>query len=74
MKNRNDKARKYRGDLVNKARKAIFEQGRPIGGVAVERLLKDTSSVPTAVRPRSFGANILIKRVFVTWCIVERVY
>jgi len=60
MNNRNDKARKYCVDLVNKARKAIFEQGMPIGGVAVERLLKDTSSVPTAVRPQSIGANILI--------------
>ena len=65
MNNRNDKARKYQADLVNKARKAIFEQGMPIGGVAVERLLKDTSSVPTAMRPQSTGAYILIKQVFV---------
>ena len=60
MNNHNDKACKYCVDLVNKARKAIFEQGMPIGGVAVERLLKDTSSVPTAVHPQSIGANILI--------------
>jgi len=64
-KNRIDNARKYNADLVNEARKAIFEQGMPIGGVVVERLLKDTSSVPTAVRPQSTNAYILIKHIFV---------
>jgi len=64
-KNRIDDACKYNTDLVNEARKAIFEQGMPIGGVAVERLLKDTSSVPTAVRPQSTDAYILIKHIFV---------
>jgi len=65
MNNWNDKACKYQADLVNKAQKAIFEQGTPIGGVAVERLLKDTLSIPTAVRPQSTSAYILIKQVFV---------
>jgi hypothetical protein len=61
-KNRIDKARKYRADIVHEARKYILEEGMPIGGVAVERLLKDTSSVPTSVRPtlQSTGTYILI--------------
>ena len=46
-----DKVRKSCADIVNDARKAIFEEGMPIGGVVVERLLKETSTVPTAVSP-----------------------
>ena len=53
MKNRNDKARKYLADKVNDARNAIYNHGMPIGGIAVQRLLRDTSSVPTSVRSLS---------------------
>ena len=49
MKTRIEKARKYLVDAVNEARKAIYTLGLPIGGAAVERLLKPTSSVPTKV-------------------------
>src|SRR5258707_4906760 len=48
-KTRIEKARKYLADTVNEARKAIYILGLPIGGAAVERLLKPTSSVPTKV-------------------------
>jgi hypothetical protein len=48
-KNRIDKARNYDVNRVNKARIAIYKLGKPIGGVHVERLLKATSTVPTAV-------------------------
>jgi hypothetical protein len=51
-KNRVDKARKYDRDRVNKARKAIYELGRPIGGVDVQRLLKASSAVPTLASHR----------------------
>ena len=59
-KNRIDESRKYRADLVHEARKSIFEQAMPIGGVAVERLLKDTSAVPTMVRSQSTDTCVLI--------------
>ena len=49
MKTRIEKARKYPADAVNEARKAVYTLGLPIGGAAVERLLKPTSSVPTKV-------------------------
>ena len=49
MKTRIEKARRYLGDAVNEARKSIYKLGLPIGGAAVERLLKPTSSVPTKV-------------------------
>jgi hypothetical protein len=49
---RSVKVRKYDTDSVNKARKAIYELGKPIGGVHVQRLLKATSAVPTLVSPR----------------------
>jgi hypothetical protein len=48
-KTRIEKAHKYLADAVNEARKAIYTLGLPIGGSAVERLLKPTSSVPTKV-------------------------
>lgn len=48
-KNRIDKACKHHADLVNKAWEFIFELGKPIGGVAVQRLLKNTLMVPTLV-------------------------
>ena len=44
-----EKAHKYLADAVNEARKAIYMLGLPIGGAAVERLLKPTSSVPMKV-------------------------
>ena len=47
-----DKARKYDLHRVNIARQAIYELGKPINGVHVERLLKATSDVPTSVRLR----------------------
>lgn len=49
MKNRTEKARKYLPDNVRNARRAIYKLGMPIGGVAVARSLKETSSVPTSV-------------------------
>ncbi|KAI0263704.1 hypothetical protein BGY98DRAFT_928452 [Russula aff. rugulosa BPL654] len=48
MKNRTEKARKYLPDNVRNARRAIYKLGMPIGGVAVARSLKETSSVPTS--------------------------
>jgi hypothetical protein len=51
-KNRIDKARKFDTDSVNKARKAIYELGKPIGGIHVQRLLKASSAVPTSVSLR----------------------
>jgi hypothetical protein len=44
-----DKPRSYPTNLVEKARECIYNQGMPIGGIAVQRLLKDTSTVPTSV-------------------------
>jgi hypothetical protein len=52
-KNRINKARIYPADAVNKAWKMIYDQGIPITGAAIQRLLKNTSTVPTLVRPRS---------------------
>ena len=49
LRSRIDNVRKYLGDLVAEARKAIYKLGIPINGIAVQRLLKDTSSVPTLV-------------------------
>jgi Plavaka transposase len=46
------KARKYNMGSVKKARKAIYELGKPIGGVHVQGLLKATSAVPTSVSLR----------------------
>ena len=51
MKNRLKKARIYLPKNVRNARRAIYQLGMPIGGVAVERFLKETSSVPTSVSP-----------------------
>jgi len=48
-KNHIDKARKYDTDRVDKARNAIYLQGKPIGGIDVEQLLKASSAVPTSV-------------------------
>ena len=44
------KARKYLQSLVTRARMWIYHTGNSITGVAVEGLLKATSSVPTMVR------------------------
>lgn len=44
-----DQARKYDMESVNKARKAIYELGKPIGGIDVQGLLKSTSAVPISV-------------------------
>jgi len=54
MEIRIKKARKYDAYRVNKATDAIFDLGMPIGGIAVERLLKSTSTVPTSVSLWSF--------------------
>lgn len=48
-KSRLDKARKYDTARVDKARKAIYELGKPINGVHVQQLLKASSAVPTKV-------------------------
>ena len=37
-------------DVVQTARRFIYQLGSPINGAAVEQLLKPTSSVPTVVR------------------------
>lgn len=47
--NLREKLRKYLLDKVTLAREWIYEQGYKIRGEAVERLLKETSSVPTLV-------------------------
>ena len=46
-----NQAHKYQdvSESVKKARNAIYKQGVPIGGAYVERLLKQTSTVPTLV-------------------------
>jgi len=46
-----NQARKYQDiiDSVNKACNAIYNQGVPIGGAYVQRLLKPISTVPTLV-------------------------
>jgi len=51
-KNRIDKACKSDTDSVNKAQKAIYELGKPIGGVYVQQLLKASSVVPISVSLR----------------------
>ena len=38
---------------VQAARKLIYDEGKPMTGIAVETLLKSESLVPTLVRPRS---------------------
>ena len=43
------KARRFLQSLVARARLEIYHAGSSITGVAVERLLKATSSVPTMV-------------------------
>ena len=57
-RNRVNKARKYQADTVIQARNAIYLYGMPIGGVAVERLLKATSTVPTSVRTSLLSERI----------------
>jgi len=54
---RNDRAHKYLDikESVKKAREAIYEQGVPIGGAYVQRLLKPTSTVPTLVSSDLFS-------------------
>ncbi len=49
MKDRTKKAHKYLPDNVENAWRAIYQLGMPIGGVVVEGLLRETSSVPTSV-------------------------
>lgn len=44
------KTRKYLQSLVTRARMGIYHAGNSITGVAVEGLLKATSSVPVMVR------------------------
>ncbi|KAJ4492269.1 hypothetical protein C8R41DRAFT_832720 [Lentinula lateritia] len=45
-------------EKVKQARKLIYTDGRPINGVHVERLLKETSSVPTE--------NVFVERLGIT--------
>ncbi len=48
-------------DQVTKARNFIYKRAKPINGVDVEDLLKDTSSVPTKVQYSSSSlANCLL--------------
>ena len=56
-KNRINQAHKYEDttELVKTAWKAIYEEGVPIGGAYVERLLKPTSTVLTLVSPDRFA-------------------
>jgi hypothetical protein len=44
-------AHHYLHDLIARARRFIYNLGKPIAGAAVERLLKAKSLVPTVVRP-----------------------
>jgi hypothetical protein len=57
MKNRVTKSCKYNIDVVNEARRAIYDLGMPINGVAVQWLLKATSTVPTMVHYLPFHLN-----------------
>lgn len=50
-KSRLKMARKYLFESVQFARNAIYNVAAAIGGSAVDRLLKATSSVPTLVSP-----------------------
>ena len=58
---RTNQARKYQdiAESVKKARTAIYEEGVPITGAYVQRLLKHTSTVPTLASSYilSFGTN-----------------
>ena len=47
---RQKKIREYLSFFVLVARENIYKKGSAIGGAAVNRLLKDTSAVPTIVR------------------------
>jgi hypothetical protein len=49
-------------ELVKKARKAIYEQGAPIAGAYVQRLLKPTSSIPTLVSSEMSSLCVLLPR------------
>jgi hypothetical protein len=48
--------------LVKKAQKAIYEQGAPIAGAYVQRLLKPTSSIPTLVSSEMSSLHVLLPR------------
>lgn|SRR6267142_3583963 len=58
---RTNQARKYQDitELVKRARSAIYEEGVPIRGAYVQRLLKSTSNVPMLASSHilSFGAK-----------------
>jgi hypothetical protein len=71
MKNRTEKARKYLPDNVRNARRAIYELGRPIGGAAVDRSLKATSSVPTSVSSPFSTMRQYNNILRLTWHILE---
>ena len=53
-----DKACNYNMGSINKARKVIYDLGRPISGAHVQRLLKATSGVPTSVSLRYLHLTI----------------
>ena len=52
------KVRKFLARLVNSARELIYKKAVPIGGAAIEGLLKSTSSVPTVVRFKSYALEL----------------
>lgn len=49
LKYRDRNHRTYLSNCVSRAREIIYTQGAKIGGAAVDRLLRATSSVPTTV-------------------------
>jgi hypothetical protein len=67
MNHRIQKARSYLWDIVRRARDFIYRLGLPVAGVAVERLLKPFSIVPTIV---SFLYVTFI--LFILICCLER--
>jgi hypothetical protein len=50
LKGRTTQARSYLGDLVKRAREAIYKSGHFVTAAGIERMLKPLSLVPTTVR------------------------
>jgi hypothetical protein len=67
-----NKPHMYPTNSVKKAREFIYDQGLPISGIAVQRLLKDTSSVPTSVS--AFYILSTVEIIPVSVCILECFY
>ena len=61
-------ARNILYDVVQTARRFIYQLANPINGTAVEQLLKPTSSVPTVVRRVCFSRIVLSLTISTVEC------